>query len=263
MKEIHGLAEALYKSDRAEVQKAIKRIISICFAANKEGILALEEVVVQEEETYIGKHFLKKAVINLVDGSDPKELDDLMTNRILAETESKKQFICLLYKTGVNIIALGKSKNMRCVEDYISSLFPEACVEEVELYIRNIIDRHYAEEFERKKEIVPGKFRKISLALPAGVDEELKRLEDIILEKSTRQVQNILRNADHLDVCSLLLAGTEEFRNRILNNMSSRLRIMIMEDVIERGKEFDEHYNEEVENVKTAIDRMKKYLLEC
>lgn len=260
MKEICRLAGEIYESDREEVRNAVKRIIFICFLASEEGLLELETLVEEEEEDYIGRYFLKKAVVNLVDGSAPEELSELMTNRILAEPEPRKQFICLLYKTGMDMIASGKNKNMRCVENYISSFFPETCAEEVERYIENVIDWHYEERFEKKKKLVPERFGKVSFAPPAAVGEELKQLENVILEKSAEQVQYILRNTDNFDVCSLLLAGTEAFRRLILNNMSERLQIMIMEDVIERGEVSDGHYEDEVKNIKTAMAQAKKYL---
>lgn len=261
MKEIRGLAGSLYRSDREEVENAIKRILTISFTARKEGILALDVLVLEDEETYIGKHFLQKAVEELCNGMAPEQISDLMTNRILAETDTKKQFICLLYKTGMELVAAGE--NIRCVQKYIGSLFPETCEEDVLCYIEQVIDQRHAKMQEEKEKRVPGEFYATSVAVPDEVKERLIQLENIILEKNDRQVQNILRNVENFDVCSLLLSGTEAFRNQILNNMSKRLRIMIMEDVIERAKDSGKHYEAEIKNIRTAIERIEEYLLRC
>lgn len=261
MKEIRGLAETLYRSDREEIENAIKRILTISFTARREGILALDVLVLEDEENYIGKHFLQRAVEDLCNGMAPEQISDLMTNRILAETDIKKQFICLLYKTGMELVTAGE--NIRCIQSYLGSLFPESCEDDVVCYIEQVIDQHHAKIQEEKAKCVPDEFYAISVEVPDEVNERLKKLENIILEKNDKQVQNILRNAENFDVCSLLLAGTEAFRNQILDNMSNRLRIMVMEDVIARAKDVEKHYEEEIKNIRMAIERTEECLLHC
>ncbi len=257
MREIRKLAGTLYLTEKEEIENAIQRIFSIHYTAKEEGLLALELLVGTEEE-YTGKWFLEKAILGLVDGLAPEKQDALMTNRILAETDPKKQFICLLYKSGIEQIAMGE--HIYYLERYISSLFPEACEEKVCNYMEDIIDRHNKQVYEEKRKQMPGKFQAVRMELPDGVKEQLNSFENKILEKEDRQIVEMLRNTDNFEVCSLLLAGTDAFRERILKNMSERLRIMTMEDVVERGKELKKDYEQEVENVKRALMLMSRYL---
>lgn len=250
MREVRKLAGTLFLSEQEEIENAIRRVFSIYYTVKEDGLLASEQFVGTGEE-YIGKWFLEKAIMNLCDGMVPGKLDALMTNRILAETDSKKQFLCLLYKSGIEQIA--KDEPICYLKQYISSLFPEACAEQVWDYMEQIMDQHNEQVFEKKQKQVPEIFQATRMELPFDVMRRFHGFKKEFLEMDDVQIQEILKDTENFHVCSLLLAGTDAFRERILENMSKRLRIMMMEDVVERGIALNENYEQEVENVKTAL----------
>ena len=83
---------------------------------------------------------------------------------------------------------------------------------------------------------VPREFAKISISLDDERKRKVEELEKKIMEQTDQEIQEWLRQVESYDVISLLLVGSEEFRERLLNNMSSRLKIMMMEETIERAE---------------------------
>lgn len=136
MDRIRGMAGTFFEQDEDEILGAIERIFTLHGEAKASGLLALESSKVFEEE-FIGKHFLQRAVIYVTDGVSPERLDNWLTNRILAETDEKKQFICLLYKYGMEIIQNGEIELV--LREAICSLFPESCEDEVRSFMDDIL----------------------------------------------------------------------------------------------------------------------------
>lgn len=233
MEQIYQYGKEIYTDNKTEVKAAIGRIIKMCFIAKKDGILQLEAFIL-EEESFPEYTFLEKAISYICDGMELEDIKELLTNRILVEADRKKQFIYLLYQAGVELIK--KEKPIYFVKVYLCSMFPQQQEAEINEYIEQIMKQENETIFQEKQIRVPREFAKISISL----DDELKRkvevLEKKIMEQTDQEIQEWLRQVESYDVISLLLVGSEEFRERLLNNMSSRLKIMMMEETIERAE---------------------------
>lgn len=136
MDRIRGMAGTFFEQDEDEILGAIERIFTLHTEAKASGLLALESSKVFEEE-FLGRHFLQKAVQYVTDGIKLEQLDCWLTNRILAETDEKKQFMCLLYKTGIERIQSGEI--IYCLQEELCSLFPENCEGEIRSFMDDIL----------------------------------------------------------------------------------------------------------------------------
>lgn len=250
MREIQGAAGPLYREHKEEIQDAIRRIFTIFQMEEQHGLLAIENVIAQEEE-FCGKHFLEVAIIEACGCRDKNVIDKLLTNRILAETDIKKQFICLLYKTGMEHLMAGESNDI--LREYLQSMFPEEYEEEVYQYMRQIMEEHKKileeEKLRKRKE----QFDQVHMQVPLEYQPKIQQIEAEICKRSDQEIKAILREIDNFSVAGMLLCGGDKFRERILANTSNHLRNYIMKDVIDRGQELEKHYMEEVNCIKNAI----------
>lgn len=233
MEQIYQYGKEIYSENKTEVKAAIRRIIKMCFIAKKGGILQLEAFIL-EEEGFPEYAFLEKAISYLCDGMELEDIKELLTNRILVEADRKKQFIYLLYQAGVELIK--KEKPIYFVKEYLCSMFPQQQEAEINEYIEQIMKQENEIIFQEKQIRVPREFAKISISLDDERKRKVEELEKKIMEQTDQEIQEWLRQVESYDVISLLLVGSEEFRERLLNNMSSRLKIMMMEETIERAE---------------------------
>ena len=136
MDRIRGVAGTFFEQDEDEILGAIERIFTLHMEAKAGGLLALESSKAFEED-FLGKHFLQKAVMYVTDGIATEKMDRLLTNRILADTDEKKQFVCLMYKAGIEGIQRGEISYY--LQEEICSLFPEEYENEVREFIDDIL----------------------------------------------------------------------------------------------------------------------------
>lgn len=252
MNKIYQYAQTAYETEPEKIRDAIERMLHMYEVYRNNGILQLEAFV-EEEEEFPGKSFLKKAVTYLCNGMGAEDMEALLINRIRLETDVEKQFLYLLYKSCIELIQ--KERSLCYMMEYLCSLFPEKCEEELRDHMKRVMKQVEEKRMEEKQRSVPKEFAKATISLPPELADELELFQvKMVMGKTDSEVLAWLNQMENFDVCSLLLAGNERFREHILSNMSSRLRIWVMEDVIARANELADTYEKEVEQIEQALD---------
>lgn len=238
MNHIYTIASITCETNMDEVKTTIKRIVEMGFLTKNEGLLSLEAYVVQEED-YPEKRFVEKIAEYLSTGIRWKDIDTFLMHRILMMESQKKQYLCLLYKECMKLI--GEDSFIYFAKDCICSLVPEKYENEISEYINQIFDSEYNKWNEKKNIRIAEEYAKIDILFPLELKEEMKMFEEMAkLRSDNRYTQTWLRLMNYGDVYHLMLIGSENFKEAILSNMSSRMKQTAKEEVVDIAKNWNE-----------------------
>lgn len=242
-----------------DLKKVIKRIMDMYYIVQREGLLALEKFISQEPE-FREKYFVTKAVRYICDGISQEKTYALLNNRIHMEKDFERHWYKWIYMNG--LVSIQRGESVFLLKETILSLVPEELEEMVEAYMEAIIVAELKGKKAEKKMRLAEEFKEARIILPNSVRGDVEKFTfHMMLAKSAGEVQEWLRLMTVSDVCSLLLVANDEFREMILSAMSSKLKWMIMEDAVERAKNFNfgDAYESEMKAVKEALKQGKKY----
>lgn len=265
MNTIYEEALKLCETEFDELKSAIRRIIELGYLGNREGLFSLEEYIDSCEE-FEEKRFVQKAVEYITDGITWENIDILLSNRILMQDSGKKRYLCMVYKEGLRIMQNGCF--VRFVQDSICSLVPEKYEDKVRENITEIMNAEADKWYQKRVINVTKKYQGIDNTFQDLFSNEMKLFEEELqLLPNHKYTQDWLRYTDNSDVCILMLVGSDEFRENILSNMSSRLKIEIMDEVVQISQNYKtEHINVLRDIVKkamqNAIDNLNKKMSE-
>lgn len=236
-----------------EIENAIRRIVELRYVGKNEGLFALENYMDSCEE-FEEKRFLQNAVTHVVDAIQWEDLEPILSNRILVMENGKKQYLCLIYKEGIKII-------QRDVWDAfanasIISLFPEEYEEKILKCLDEISEKEADKWYQKRVIEVTEKYHNLDNTLQALFSSEMKLFETEVLTLSdNKSIQEWLRQVEYYDVAFLMMVGSNEFREAMLSNMSSRLGIEVMDQVV---KFTNEYKNAQLTEVRELIRNIMK-----
>ena len=213
----------------------LKVITNLSIIGRKEGLLALEEAANSIKGDRM-KDALKQLVMLVVDGTDPKVIEEIgLAKYFSAGYEGYEAIQYMLYLFGVLLIQQGA--NPRVIEEYLLSILPDRVSEEY----RRRVEAAYAAECDayrmNPEELddmsVVEKYYEGEMNLRYGDDGYFlfRVLEFVFQNLDDRQVQRLLREVDNADLEVMMFGLSGESRYALFRNLSKRLAIMVAEDM--------------------------------
>lgn len=240
-----------------EIKDTIRRIVQLWYIGNEEGLLALEDYMYSCEE-FEEKLFLKNAVAHVVDGITWECLEPILSNRILVMKTGKKKYLSLIYKEGIKVIQKGVWGAYG--DASILSLIPEKFEKQVSMYLEEIMEQEAQKRYQKKVELVTQQYQNLEPTLQAFFSDEMKLFEEELqLLPNHIHTQTWLRQMNYYDVALLMTVGSNAFRECILSNMSSRLKIEVMDEVVKKTQKYK---NKQLSEIRADIREVMKKALE-
>lgn len=257
MRKLYEIASNVCENDMDEIKSAIKRMITLDYIARNEGLFSMETYIL-DEEIYPEKSFVDLVIGYIVDGRDWEEVEGFLANRILMSDSDKKAYLYFFYKECLKVIKTGK---FFCFQkDCICSLVPEKYQLDISTYVDEV-DQIELEKWDaKKKQRILEEYSQITLDLSDEIVDEMRRFEEEACFKSNDfDTQTWLRFMDYSSVYVLMLAGSEEFKEVLLSNMSSRMKLVAKEEIVNLAKEWDMTHNHMIcEAIANGIDVLNK-----
>lgn len=212
----------------------VETMYDLSMVARKEGLLALEEAAYGFENLYNGK-YLKAMILLIVDGTSPDLVEEISTARYFAANLSSYEALHYLIMM-FGSLAIQAGENPRVIEEKLLALLPT----EVETAYR---DKQEVQEpisinaSGNDNEACLEKYYKGGIAVTSDNEYyfQIKILDYAIRSLDDRSVQRLLRDVDNCDLTLAMKGLSGEARRCFLDNLSTRLAIMIAEDLENLG----------------------------
>lgn len=209
--------------------KTIEKMCELTGIARHEGLLVLEEAAFDLGDLH-NKEFLSYMILLIVDGTDPKLVEELGMAKYFAtgvECFDALQYLIML--TGS--LAIQDGENSRVIEEKLFSLVPMEVVNEYkqkkeEAFFKAESVTEYGEDFLEK-------YYQGDIAVELG-DEyyfQLKIIDYALCSLDDRSTQRLLRDVSNMDLALALIGLSGEARRKVFQNLSENLAIMIAEDM--------------------------------
>lgn len=221
---------------RKDLFRAIDAILSMSYIARREGLLALEETANEmTDDNFQG--YLKDLVLYVVDGTDPEFVRELGFMRYFASNMSDYEgLIFLIYLEGM--LAVQAGENPRIIEEKMKCMLPKKYVadfvkrrEDTSYPLPEYVKKAKEKEKEEDENIVQKAIEENgSLDPREGYYFHAKLVEHLLLEINDRCVQRIFREIDNYDLVRAMKLLSPAAKQKIFNNLSERLGIMIAVD---------------------------------
>lgn len=215
------------------IAKVIEAYDCICNFANlgrKEGLLALEEAAGNLDLNDDTKRLFFEQITLVVDGTEPELVLNMGANRCVScNLPSYEGLINLMYVHGSLMIQAGNT--LFIIEQMLKSMMPKSILIELKKRESEKVLSKELKEAEDRVEALCKDDKEIDDKDHSVVAETAKTL--ILL--SDRDIQRLLREIEisSLEVAMKGMPG--KARARIFDNMSSRLSIMVAEDMSYMG----------------------------
>ncbi len=224
-------APAVIEVYKEDVIQSIDQIQELSILGRKQGLLSLEEKAYNMNSPR--EKYLKNMVMLIVDGTDPELIEDLCWMKYYSR--NMYGYSGLLYLI-----------QMRGALDVQQGVNPVVIVETIKCMIPEELEENFLAYEERKTAEREEFFSKKPLEYPDiaafcktefmwEIDEEgyddMKEIDAIFRYMHNHSMQRFLREVDNADLILLLKELSGEARKKVFSNMSSRLAIMIYEDV--------------------------------
>lgn len=194
------------------------RILTFSTMVQNEGLLAIEDAIDDSAPEYF-----KKLVLLAADGINPKLLLEIAANKYwLMNPEGIDAMVYYFYIRGILFIQAGE--NIHLIETLLGSLIPEEWQDDYKKSIADMKSKSQTETIRDFSNIHPV-FQDVNLL------EKLYALETEILSLSDDAVQKFLRKTDNFVLTICLYGFQEKTREKIMNNITERLRFMLQEDI--------------------------------
>jgi hypothetical protein len=216
--EMHSLyAGTFTDADKRECLPVVKTIIDLANLTRKEGVFALEHAVSKPDTPF----FLKKAVMLIVDATEPRLVQEILRNFIISShyegAELLKRIIML-----EGSLSIQAGENPMIIGEKLLSLMGEQFYEEASAYIWP--------DQQTPNEIVNNYFADMETeTYPEGtnlLEETFSRLND-------RDLQIILRETNMLDFQLAFRGSSKKLQQRLYSNLSMRNGYIIVKNNIE------------------------------
>lgn len=219
------------QNNETMVMDAIKRMIELNNLARYEGLLALEEAVIdipleaQEEE-------LKQLIILLVDGTDPEVIQGIGLARYYSSLYTDYQALrYFIYLEGVLSIQAGD--NPRILEEKLKVFLPH------HMYLKYSLEQeqnYIIKEKKEKENLIENLCKGERLWNKSENGYYVSRLVDyVICDITDKELQRVMRDVDNMVLTLAMKGMSGEARKHIFNNVSQRLGKMLAEDMVSMG----------------------------
>ena len=202
-------------ADRDACLPIIDLLLDYANLARMEGILALED--------YVHKHdndFLTFVTMMVVDGTDPALVRAIIENLINSSGYTGGALLeRILISEGV--LAVQAGENPHIIELKLFSMFGEDYLKKQGRFPPPPFgDILYEEDLNRR---IAALINKNNLSESANFNKT-------ILEMSNRDIQFAIRETDPRVMATAIIGCTQEAARRLLNNLSKRAAVMVLED---------------------------------
>lgn len=224
------LPAEIRESNSKRITNVLVEILRLSNIARREGLLALEEYA----EGYIAERepeeiFLKKAVLLIVDGTDPEYVRDILSANILVcGTDTLQGYLKFLYLHGILSIQAGE--NPRIIEEKILACLPQNMQEVAKCAVERL-----------KEEIHGFRLREESLHMEVYNSSEARALflsimEEKILHLTEEQLIHVLDRIDVQQLGALLPKVRENVRSLLFRYLSKEQIQKMLEDTYQWNK---------------------------
>ncbi len=213
-------------------------LIKLANIARKEGLLALEEKLENPEEQMVGNKYIRQLGMLIVDGTDPKKVEEIALLRYFASNlrdYGALQFILIVF--GIRGIQAGD--NPVILEHELINILPEEIMDEY----KRLQDKEEAREQslsreERESRLDMSAVHRIcsedgGAFLSPGDDHYyiIKLVEHLFNTIDDHGIQRVLRDIENNDLAMAMKVLSGEARSHIFANMSVRLSFIVAEDM--------------------------------
>jgi len=226
-KEVTDNQTRLQKNEEM-IKTAMERMLELCNIARLEGLLALEEAVLDipaesaEEE-------LKQLIMLLVDGTEPDIITEIGLSRyysnLYADYEALRYFLFL-----VGTLSIQAGENPRIVEEKLKSMLP------LRLYKTYSLEQECArkkQENVQKENLIENLCKGERLWNSGENGYYVSKLVDyLICDMTDKEIQRTMREVDNFALVLAMKGMSGNARKRIFDNLSGRLAKMLAEDMM-------------------------------
>lgn len=198
--------------------------------ARREGLLALEECAENLDISDVSMELLASLLMLLVDGTDPKILAEIGINKMISNNlTSYDGLISLIYFRGSLMIQAGM--NPYLIDNYLKSMLPDSC--------RKILEKR-----EREKKLFKDTDQPEDSIRRLCEDNKEPDNEDYGIVNQTaltfiaisdKSMERLLREIDNTCIEVAMKAMPGKARKRVFDNVSTRLGILLAEDIAFMG----------------------------
>lgn len=196
----------------------------------REGLLALEECAENLDISDVSMELLASLLMLLVDGTDPKILAEIGINKMISNNlTSYDGLISLIYFRGSLMIQAGM--NPYLIDNYLKSMLPDSC--------RKILEKR-----EREKKLFKDTDQPEDSIRRLCEDNKEPDNEDYGIVNQTaltfiaisdKSMERLLREIDNTCIEVAMKAMPGKARKRVFDNVSTRLGILLAEDIAFMG----------------------------
>jgi len=204
------------KEDRDACLPIINTLLSCGDKARREGVLALEDFVVKQDND-----FLTFATMLIVDGTDP-DLVKAITETLISSGNHSGSALLERLIIAEGVLSVQAGENPRIIEMKLLSMLGES-------YLK---DRGH---FPPQPLFPEDVNQRIATIASEDVSPEFEDFNKIMQVLHNRGIQCILREVDFKELSIALKGCSEAVVMKLCGNMSPRLAVMILEDIEHMG----------------------------
>ena len=222
--------EGSSKEKEEKVIEAHELILKLANVARREGLLALEEQAENFDINDENMELLSTLLMLLVDGTDSEMLTEIGINKMITyNLPSYDGLISLMFFRGSLMIQAGE--NPYLIENYLKSMMPDSSRKMLE---KRECDKRLAMVSKQTEDIV----KKL-----CEDDRELDEADYSIVNQtaltfaaiSDKSMERLLREIDNTCIALAMKAMPGKARKRVFDNVSTRLGILLAEDMAFMG----------------------------
>lgn len=241
------------------IVNAISLILEAATLGKKEGLLALEERFYYESCRVGLERSVSDGVCLICDAYDPELVTEMLTNSYWANNYTGNEALaqyCIIR----GILLVQQGENPYSIERILSSTVPRVilgdvtkALDEKRKIFRSQVEAKMLEWYEN--------WEGVDMNL-INFKSAIEDFEFLIKQYDDKDIQRILREVDNADLELALTVLSPDVRNKILNNMSYRLRMMVLEDMQNLLRYFSLHtrnVERVLEKITGIIDRLSNY----
>lgn len=219
------------KENETMLWETVNEMMKLCYLARKEGLLALEEAVLDIPSENV-EEALKQLIFLLVDGTDPQVLEEIGLSRyytrLYTDYEALRYFI---YLEGALSIQAGE--NPRILEERLKVMLP------ADMYLKYSYEQErirQEKEHEKEEHLIENLCKGERCWNPGESGYYVFKLLDyVICDMSDMELQRMMREVDNTTLSLAMKGMSGEARKRIFANLSQRLAKLVAEDMIHMG----------------------------
>ena len=222
--------EGSSEDKEAKVMDAHDLVMELANVARKEGLLALEECAENLNIRDESMELFSTLLMLIVDGTDPKIVAEIGINKMIANNLTAYDgLISLMFFRGSLMIQAGE--NPYLIDNYLKSMLPDSC--------RKIIEKREHEKKSAMETAQPEDAIRRLCEDDKETDEEdysiVNQTAIAFLSISDQSMERLLREIDNACIALAMKAMPGKARKRVFDNVSTRLGILLAEDMTFMG----------------------------